>query len=177
MTLSYIIWNLNNLQGSREVNPKNKIVLKKFLWTELILILTFVSLGVIENLLILYRILSIFRLIYVPLLGIIVVLLLRYNQFRLNRNQQNQNQIQIESQNPPSNNEISIVKVRKGEFIGYCVVCLLPMYKMEELIKCPKCSTLAHKPDFLEWIKIKGVCPSCNSFLHYLGHEIVKVEV
>ena len=62
-----------------------------------------------------------------------------------------------------------------GEKIGICIVCQLPMYELEELIKCPTCFTLAHKSDFLEWIKIKGTCPSCGASLKYIDYKIVKV--
>ncbi|UCE05396.1 MAG: E3 ubiquitin protein ligase [bacterium] len=51
------------------------------------------------------------------------------------------------------------------EIIGYCQVCHLSMDVSEDTLKCPKCSNLSHKSHFLEWLKIKGYCPSCyNAF-------------
>ena len=43
-----------------------------------------------------------------------------------------------------------------------CIVCNLPIADNEEVGRCPHCAHSAHLDHFLEWIKIKGVCPFCK---------------
>ena len=41
-----------------------------------------------------------------------------------------------------------------------CPICRSA--KIEEFIECPVCKTRFHRRCFLEWIKIKGICPNCK---------------
>ena len=43
-----------------------------------------------------------------------------------------------------------------------CIVCNLPINNSDKIGRCPKCSHSAHLDHFLEWIKIKGICPFCK---------------
>lgn len=43
-----------------------------------------------------------------------------------------------------------------------CIVCNLPIKDSDEIGRCPECKHAAHKDHFLEWIKIKGICPFCK---------------
>ncbi|NVM30167.1 MAG: E3 ubiquitin protein ligase [Candidatus Helarchaeota archaeon] len=55
-----------------------------------------------------------------------------------------------------------------GKIIGICMVCNLPITEFEQQLKCPSCSSLAHETHLLEWAKIKGYCPHCNSTLKHI---------
>jgi ABC-type multidrug transport system fused ATPase/permease subunit len=57
------------------------------------------------------------------------------------------------------------VQYQNDAIINHCTVCNLPIYAKEEVIECPICHDLIHKSHFLEWLKIKGSCPSCKSHL------------
>ncbi|WXG39494.1 MAG: hypothetical protein WED07_01445 [Candidatus Freyarchaeum deiterrae] len=35
----------------------------------------------------------------------------------------------------------------------------------EAIVKCPRCGVLSHRDHLLEWIKVKGYCPSCKERL------------
>ncbi len=54
-----------------------------------------------------------------------------------------------------------------GTPVAICIICHFPIYEHQETIKCPYCKKYAHKSDFLEWIKIKGLCPNCHQRLSY----------
>jgi len=56
----------------------------------------------------------------------------------------------------------SVNHLDKGQIIGICRVCNLPLYDSEEAEKCPVCGSSMHKSHFLEWLKIKGYCPACS---------------
>lgn len=43
-----------------------------------------------------------------------------------------------------------------------CIVCNLPIKEGQKIGRCPHCTHLAHLDHFLEWIKIKGICPFCK---------------
>jgi uncharacterized Zn-finger protein len=45
-----------------------------------------------------------------------------------------------------------------------CMVCNLPLGR-DKIIRCPYCSSLAHRDHLLEYIKVKGKCPSCGKKL------------
>ena len=51
------------------------------------------------------------------------------------------------------------------EVIENCIICHLPMCSSDEVIACPVCGTLAHRTHYLEWIKIKGYCPHCETVI------------
>ncbi len=79
-------------------------------------------------------------------------------------------QIQVQEEEKP------LLQVNLGEKIGICAVCRLALYELEEFIKCPSCFTLAHKSDFLEWIKVKGVCPACGINLKFIDFKLHNME-
>ncbi|NVM30166.1 MAG: E3 ubiquitin protein ligase [Candidatus Helarchaeota archaeon] len=56
----------------------------------------------------------------------------------------------------------------KEKIIGICMVCDLPITEFEQQLKCPSCYSLAHETHLLEWAKIKGHCPHCNSSLKHI---------
>lgn len=43
-----------------------------------------------------------------------------------------------------------------------CIVCNLTIKNGDEIGRCPECGHSAHLNHFLEWIKIKGICPFCK---------------
>ena len=44
-----------------------------------------------------------------------------------------------------------------------CIVCSLVIdEKKGQVAKCPECGHAAHLDHFLEWLKIKGICPYCK---------------
>jgi endogenous inhibitor of DNA gyrase (YacG/DUF329 family) len=46
-----------------------------------------------------------------------------------------------------------------------CPICKDQIKPSEETASCPFCHVQAHKGDLLEWIHVKGSCPSCGSEL------------
>jgi hypothetical protein len=46
-----------------------------------------------------------------------------------------------------------------------CCVCKLPITQNQEEAWCPYCFARAHRTHLLEWVKIKGSCPSCSAEL------------
>ena len=58
------------------------------------------------------------------------------------------------------------ILIEKNKIIGLCMVCQLPIHITEEILKCPRCITLAHTSHLLEWIKVKGSCPNCGASLN-----------
>lgn len=54
------------------------------------------------------------------------------------------------------------VSYKENEIITTCSVCKLAIYSSEAIIECPSCHQKAHRPHFLEWLKIKGNCPICG---------------
>nr|MDO8082912.1 DUF2341 domain-containing protein [Candidatus Freyarchaeota archaeon] len=46
-----------------------------------------------------------------------------------------------------------------------CPVCQIDIVLGDPLVKCPNCGTLGHKDHLLEWVKVKGYCPSCKKKL------------
>ena len=56
----------------------------------------------------------------------------------------------------------------KGKIVGICMVCNLPITDFEEQLICPFCFSMAHETHLLEWAKIKGHCPHCNSSLKHI---------
>jgi uncharacterized CHY-type Zn-finger protein len=61
--------------------------------------------------------------------------------------------------------EQSFVYINSKKIVGICGVCHLSINEFEELRTCPLCHSMAHREHLLEWVKIKGKCPSCNSNL------------
>ena len=53
--------------------------------------------------------------------------------------------------------------------LGVCDVCNKPILPDQNTISCPNCHVIAHKDDFLEYLKMKGECPSCNAKLTMKG--------
>jgi len=50
-----------------------------------------------------------------------------------------------------------------------CPVCNKPITPDQKTITCPNCNVLAHKDDFLEYLKMKGECPACKAKLTMKG--------
>lgn len=48
---------------------------------------------------------------------------------------------------------------------GKCPICKLSLYASEDILSCVICNAKAHRTHLLEWVKIKGYCPICNSNL------------
>ena len=46
--------------------------------------------------------------------------------------------------------------------IGSCIVCKDALHDSDKIVRCPHCGGVAHRGDFLEWIHVKGRCPSCQ---------------
>lgn len=46
-----------------------------------------------------------------------------------------------------------------------CATCRLAIDAQDETLNCPSCEAPSHKRHLLEWIKIKGTCPSCRTQL------------
>ncbi len=44
-----------------------------------------------------------------------------------------------------------------------CAVCRLPIHAQEVYTTCPHCRAPAHTDHFEEWVKVKGMCPQCQS--------------
>jgi predicted RNA-binding Zn-ribbon protein involved in translation (DUF1610 family) len=55
-----------------------------------------------------------------------------------------------------------------GSKLEKCIVCNLIIGENDEITKCPYCSGLAHRDHMLEYIKVKGQCPSCGKELKQL---------
>jgi hypothetical protein len=52
-----------------------------------------------------------------------------------------------------------------GEQRLRCMVCHQFLGQGEELSKCPYCKQLSHRAHLLEWLRVKGRCPSCEQKL------------
>lgn len=46
-----------------------------------------------------------------------------------------------------------------------CPICKRGITGKEDTISCPNCSVNAHKDEFLEYLKVNGMCPSCGAKL------------
>ena len=59
----------------------------------------------------------------------------------------------------------------KGENIAVedlsdkCIVCRRNINKGDKYVTCPHCGKYAHYSHFIEFVKVRGVCPSCNAAL------------
>jgi hypothetical protein len=52
-----------------------------------------------------------------------------------------------------------------GSKLEKCIVCKLVIEKEQEIVICPYCAGRAHRDHILEYVKIKGRCPSCRNAL------------
>jgi predicted RNA-binding Zn-ribbon protein involved in translation (DUF1610 family) len=43
-----------------------------------------------------------------------------------------------------------------------CMVCELPLKRKDSKLYCPYCGNAAHRDHFLEWLRVKKVCPICG---------------
>ncbi|MHC1591174.1 MAG: RING finger protein [Candidatus Helarchaeales archaeon] len=50
-----------------------------------------------------------------------------------------------------------------------CPICKNIITSRQETIKCPNCNVVAHRDEFLEYLKVNGVCPSCGAKLSLKG--------
>jgi predicted RNA-binding Zn-ribbon protein involved in translation (DUF1610 family) len=74
-----------------------------------------------------------------------------------------------ESETPGSQvpvNEYFKASDEKRKRIGTCIVCKEKLFVGDSIASCPKCGGTAHQGDFLEWLHVKGTCPSCGEHLH-----------
>lgn len=46
-----------------------------------------------------------------------------------------------------------------------CIICNKEIDSLDDIAVCPHCANIAHKAEFLEWIKIKQKCPVCKKKL------------
>ncbi|MFB0562839.1 MAG: hypothetical protein ACETWM_16700 [Candidatus Lokiarchaeia archaeon] len=49
--------------------------------------------------------------------------------------------------------------------IIYCSVCRKVIITGKDTLVCPNCGALSHRSHILEWLKVKGTCPSCGKSL------------
>lgn len=49
--------------------------------------------------------------------------------------------------------------------IIYCSVCRKVIIAGKDTLVCPNCGALSHRSHILEWLKVKGTCPSCGKRL------------
>jgi predicted RNA-binding Zn-ribbon protein involved in translation (DUF1610 family) len=49
--------------------------------------------------------------------------------------------------------------------VGICAVCGMRIKPGESLAYCPQCAASAHRAHFLEYLHVKGQCPSCHDHL------------
>ena len=52
-----------------------------------------------------------------------------------------------------------------------CIVCDNSLVPLDSTLSCPQCRGRAHRIHFLEFLKVKGVCPRCNTDLD--PHELI----
>lgn len=52
-----------------------------------------------------------------------------------------------------------------GEERARCSVCQLDIVFGDDLVRCPYCGVPSHRDHLLEWIRIKGFCPTCRKEL------------
>ncbi|MFX1581169.1 MAG: hypothetical protein ACFFCJ_03015 [Promethearchaeota archaeon] len=52
-----------------------------------------------------------------------------------------------------------------------CIVCQSSLVPLDSTLRCPHCHGRAHRIHFLEFLKVKGVCPNCNEDLD--PHELI----
>jgi C4-type Zn-finger protein len=60
--------------------------------------------------------------------------------------------------------KVSPVSVAKT--LGTCPVCKSDIRKSDPVVSCPYCGTLAHRDHLLEYLHVKGNCPSCGKRLN-----------
>jgi phage FluMu protein Com/ribosomal protein L32 len=53
-----------------------------------------------------------------------------------------------------------------------CMVCNSAMDSSDSVLQCPHCDGKAHRIHFLEYLKVKGVCPHCQTPLD--PHELIE---
>ena len=53
-----------------------------------------------------------------------------------------------------------------------CIVCHNSIVPLDSTLSCPQCRGRAHRIHFLEYLKVKGVCPRCKTELD--SHELIE---
>ena len=56
-----------------------------------------------------------------------------------------------------------------------CSVCHQTIEYGESVLSCPHCGARAHRVHILEYLKVKGICPSCQEDLD--EHELIESDV
>ncbi len=69
------------------------------------------------------------------------------------------------------------IQVQSTEISGWCNICNLPIFMSEKVFRCPFCQAASHWLHLLEWVRIKGFCPTCNSILRNIDFEGKDPEV
>ncbi len=52
-----------------------------------------------------------------------------------------------------------------GIKINWCIVCRKEIMRSDLVLSCPSCQRAFHKEHIQEWLKVKGMCPSCGERL------------
>lgn len=60
----------------------------------------------------------------------------------------------------------------KGAEVGKCMVCGMGIHQGEPLACCPSCGGRAHRVHLLEFVHVKGECPSCHN--HIVEEDIAE---
>lgn len=52
-----------------------------------------------------------------------------------------------------------------GEWVwdNRCAVCLIEIKQSDSVVVCPSCGAMGHEDHFLEWLKVKTICPNCKT--------------
>ncbi|NHJ40386.1 MAG: E3 ubiquitin protein ligase [Asgard group archaeon] len=56
-------------------------------------------------------------------------------------------------------------KIAEQDLNEKCIVCRRLIKKGENYVTCPNCQKNAHYSHMVEWIKVQGTCPNCNTRL------------
>jgi DNA-directed RNA polymerase subunit RPC12/RpoP len=67
------------------------------------------------------------------------------------------NDMEEEAKAPP------MVVQAGGVKVGRCIVCGMSIHQGEPLAHCPSCAGRAHRAHLLEYVHVKGECPSCHN--------------
>ncbi|WXG44178.1 MAG: hypothetical protein WED04_09105 [Promethearchaeati archaeon SRVP18_Atabeyarchaeia-1] len=60
---------------------------------------------------------------------------------------------------------VNVSPVSVSETLGTCPICKYDILRSDPVASCPYCGTLAHRVHLLEYLHVKGDCPSCGKRL------------
>jgi hypothetical protein len=52
-----------------------------------------------------------------------------------------------------------------GNLLQKCMICKKPLREKTDVVFCPRCGGLAHRPHLIEWVSAHKVCPRCGIVL------------